>query len=106
MMSGTQGNLFTRSDTFFGVCQGLGEDLGIPPNLLRIAAALLLFVNAKAVIIGYFAAGVLVFTTRMIFSERRALRRLHRAQAEARPVSAEPVAQPEPILVEELRQAA
>ena len=103
MMSGNQGNLFTRSDTFFGVCQGLGEDLGIPPNLLRIAAALLLFVNAKAVIIGYFAVGLFVFATRMIFSERRALRRLQRARAEAPAATA---VVPEPMPVEELRQAA
>lgn len=42
-METAQPNLFTRPDTFFGVCQGLGEDLRFHPNILRLALAGLFF---------------------------------------------------------------
>jgi phage shock protein PspC (stress-responsive transcriptional regulator) len=42
-MDTAQPNLFTRPDTFFGVCQGLGEDLRFHPNILRLALAGLFF---------------------------------------------------------------
>jgi phage shock protein PspC (stress-responsive transcriptional regulator) len=74
-----QGNLFTRDDTFFGVCQGLGEDTGIPPNLLRIAFALGLFFSPAAVISVYLGLGVLVLATRLLAPDPR--RRSARASA-------------------------
>lgn len=65
-------NLFTRHDTIFGVCEGLGEDLGIHPNILRLAFPLLLFVNPLATVAGYAVLGVVVFTSRMLFPVPRA----------------------------------
>jgi len=59
-------NLFTRDDTFFGVCQGLGEDLGIHPNLLRIPLAALLLWNPVVVLGLYLGLGLLVAFTRWI----------------------------------------
>ncbi|HEX8641266.1 MAG TPA: PspC domain-containing protein [Allosphingosinicella sp.] len=64
-------NLIARDDTFFGVCQGLGEDLGIHPNLLRLALAVLLFWNPVAVLAGYAAAGLLVALTRWLVPNPR-----------------------------------
>jgi phage shock protein C len=52
-----QHNLFTRSDTIFGVCEGLGEDLRIPANLLRLSLAFLLFLNPPAAVATYIGAG-------------------------------------------------
>jgi len=66
-MQDRQPNLFARDDTFFGVCQGLGEDLRISPDLLRVALTLLLFFQPVAALCGYLAAGVLVFLTRWLF---------------------------------------
>ena len=63
----TNSNLFTRPDTFFGVCQGLGEDLRIPPTLLRVALAGLLFFNPLAALLADFAAGALVLLTRYFY---------------------------------------
>lgn len=60
-------NLFTRDDTFFGVCEGLSEDLGLNANLLRITFALLLFWNPVLTLAGYLAAGCLVFLSRWLF---------------------------------------
>lgn len=60
-------NLFTRDDTFFGVCQGLGEDLGFNPQWLRAALGVLIFFNPVAVLGAYAGAGVVVLATRLIY---------------------------------------
>jgi phage shock protein PspC (stress-responsive transcriptional regulator) len=65
-MQATRQNLFTRDDTFFGVCEALGEDFRFPANLLRVAFALLFFWNPVVVIGVYLAIGVLVAMTRFI----------------------------------------
>jgi phage shock protein PspC (stress-responsive transcriptional regulator) len=62
-----QHNLFTRSDTIFGVCQGFGEDLGVPPNLLRLGLGFLLFLNPLAALFTYVAAGAVVALSRWLF---------------------------------------
>ena len=59
-------NIFLRDDTFFGVCQGIGEDLGFHPNILRVAFAPLLFFSWEAAIALYVGLGLLVLTTRLI----------------------------------------
>lgn len=72
-MQDVQGNLFTRNDTLLGVCEGLGEDLGINPTWLRIAFAVPLIWNPVAAIAAYLAAGVIVLATRLIFPKPRAV---------------------------------
>ena len=73
-MENAQPSLVTRDDTFFGVCQGLGEDFGFSPQYLRIALALLLFWNPLAAVAAYAAAGLVVLLTRTLAPEpRRAL---------------------------------
>jgi len=59
-------NLFTRDDTFFGVCQGLGEDLGISGNWFRLALALTLFFSPVGAVVAYAVGGLLVFASRML----------------------------------------
>ncbi|MGE0180560.1 MAG: PspC domain-containing protein [Sphingomonas sp.] len=61
-----QTNLLTRDDTFFGVCQGLGEDLGISGNWFRLALALATFFSPLGALIAYAAGGVVVFTARWL----------------------------------------
>jgi phage shock protein C len=63
-MTAKQPNLFTRHDTFFGVCEGLGQDLGINPNILRIGFGVSLLFAPKMVLAVYFAAGLIVMATR------------------------------------------
>ena len=65
-MHSPQPSLLARDDTFFGVCQGLGEDFGIHPNWLRVGLALLLFVSPPAAVGSYAAAGMLVALSRWI----------------------------------------
>jgi phage shock protein C len=73
-MMQAQRNLFMRDDTFFGVCQGLGEDLGIPPNLLRLTVAGLLFFDPMVALYSYLGAAVLVLATRLLIREPRVRR--------------------------------
>ena len=77
-MQDAQPNLFTRDDTFFGICQGIGEDLGINPFWLRLPFIPLLFFWPVETVAGYAAAGVIVLATRVIFPTPR-------------PASAEPI---------------
>lgn len=59
-------NLFTRDDTFFGVCEGLGEDLRIPANLLRLGFTLALFFYPLAALGAYAGAGMVVLVSRLL----------------------------------------
>lgn len=70
-MQTAQPNLFTRDDTFFGVCQGLGEDLGIHPNLLRVPLAAALLWSPIVVLGLYLGLGALVFAARWISPDPR-----------------------------------
>jgi phage shock protein PspC (stress-responsive transcriptional regulator) len=94
MQSG-KGNLFTRDDTFFGVCEGLGEDLRIPSNLLRVGFALALFFAPMGVVITYFSLGALVLVSRLAFPNPRAAKRI-----EAAPAAAAAATQPRPAVRE------
>ena len=86
MMSGYKGNLFMRDDTFFGVCEGLGEDLRIPSNLLRVGFAVAFFFNPAMVVAAYLATGMLVLAVRLLAPDPR--RRAAKAAAKARAAAA------------------
>src|SRR5687768_10336087 len=60
-------NLFFRNDTIFGICEGLGQDLGFNANYLRVALCALLYFNPVAVIGGYFALGAGVALSRWLY---------------------------------------
>ena len=63
----TTQSLFARPDTFFGVCQGIGDDLGIHPNLFRIAFGMAFFFAPLATLATYFLLGLVVAATRYAF---------------------------------------
>lgn len=64
-------NLFTRDDTFFGVCEALGEDTRIPANLFRLALAPLLMFFPLATVVGYLAVGCVIALVRLAIPNRR-----------------------------------
>ena len=70
-MQAYQPNLFTRDDTFFGVCEALGEDFGFPPILLRLPLGIAVLWNPVIILSAYFGAGILVFLTRRIYPNVR-----------------------------------
>ncbi len=84
-MASEKTNLFLRNDTIFGVCEGLGEDLGFNPNFLRVPlGTMIIFAPIWAVGI-YAALGLVVLASRLLFPDRR----IASVQAEtAGPVSA------------------
>ena len=59
-------NPFTRDDTFFGVCEALGEDFRFNPLLLRIVFGVSLVYSPLLTIGAYAALGVVVLISRMI----------------------------------------
>lgn len=65
-------SLIARGDTLLGVCEGLGEDLGINANWFRIAFALALFWSPVGAIATYLAAGAVVMLTRLLFPAPKA----------------------------------
>jgi len=65
----TKTPLLNRSDTLLGVCEGLGRDLGIQPNILRIAFGVGLMWNPVFVVATYLALGVAVYGARLLFPD-------------------------------------
>ena len=63
--------IWAREDTMLGVCHGLGEELGIHANWLRVALGLAMFWNPIAVAVGYLALGVALAVFRWFFPLRR-----------------------------------
>jgi phage shock protein C len=61
-----------RSHTILGVCEAIGEDFGFNPVLLRIPLAASVIVNPMIAIGTYFALGVVVFASRMLFPRPKA----------------------------------
>lgn len=94
-MQNVHSSLIARPDTFFGVCEGLGEDFGFHPNLLRIAFAGLFFWNPLPAIAAYAAAGVIVAFTRWLAPNPRPVAE-EPAEAAVQ-VPAETVQEPLPI---------
>ena len=90
-MASDKGNLFLRNDTIFGVCEGLGQDLRINPNILRVPlAATIIF--APLWVLGIYAAlGVVVLASRLLFPNRV-------VQPEAVPSTALPAMQSAPAV--------
>lgn len=70
-MATDKGNLFLRNDTIFGVCQGLGEDLGIHPNVFRIALAVGITVAPFWMVGIYAVMAVVVLASRLLFPNRK-----------------------------------
>lgn len=95
-MQSAQPNLFTRDDTFFGVCEGLGKDFGIHPNILRVALGGALFWNPPVAVVSYVAAGLIVLGMRLIVPEPKPSKASEPARAsisdqEAVPAEDEPI---------------
>ena len=66
-----QPNVFTRDDTFFGVCQAIGEDFGFSPNWLRLAIGVGLLFAPLTTIGAYLGAAVLVGFSRLVSPDPR-----------------------------------
>jgi phage shock protein C len=82
--------VWARDHTFFGVCEALGEDLGISPVLLRIAFAAGLFFSPLGALAAYAALGALVVLTRFVAPVPKVAEAAEAAQAEQAEARADP----------------
>lgn len=65
-------NLFRRRDTFFGICEAVGQDFGFNPLWLRLAFIAPLFFFPVQTFAAYFGLGAIVLTARLIFPAKTA----------------------------------
>jgi len=65
-MQDREPSLIARDDTFFGVCQALGDDFGFNPIWLRAAFAVPLMFMPMTALAVYFGLGVIVLLSRML----------------------------------------
>lgn len=63
--------LIARDDTFLGVCEAVGRDLGFHSNWLRLVFALALFWNPAVTVGAYLTLGAVVLVSRLIFPDAR-----------------------------------
>ena len=66
-------NLFQRRDTFFGICEAVGQDFGFNPLWLRLAFVAPIFFFPVQTFIGYFGLGLVVLASRLIFPAKTAV---------------------------------
>ena len=67
------GNLMLRNDTILGVCEAIGRDFGFNPNFLRIPLAGGVLLSPVAAFGIYFALGIAVLASRLLFPAPRQL---------------------------------
>ncbi|MBS0505356.1 MAG: PspC domain-containing protein [Proteobacteria bacterium] len=79
-MQTNQTSLIARDDTFFGVCQAIGDDLGFNPLWLRLVLATGVLWNPTAMFAIYAGLGVIVLASRLMFP---AAKRQFKAEAPA-----------------------
>ena len=60
-------NLFRRRDTFFGICEAVGQDFGFNPLYLRLAFVAPLFFFPVQTFAAYFGLGAIVLASRLLF---------------------------------------
>jgi phage shock protein PspC (stress-responsive transcriptional regulator) len=78
-----------HQESIVGICKAIGEDLGIHPDILRVAMAVGLLFAPIAVVAAYAGMGLFVLASRLLFPPVR------RPAARVIPI-AEPVTEPEP----------
>lgn len=65
-------NLFRRRDTFFGVCEAVGQDFGFNPLYLRLAFIAPIFFFPVQSFAAYFGLGLAVLASRLLFPAKAA----------------------------------
>ena len=62
-----------RGDTFLGVCEAVGQDLGFHPNWLRVPFSALILWNPAVVVGAYLGLGGIVALSRWLYPAPRAV---------------------------------
>ena len=61
-----------RSHTILGVCEGIAEDFGFDPVLLRVPFAVTVLWSPTMAVAAYFALGLVVLASRLLFPQPKA----------------------------------
>jgi phage shock protein C len=61
-----------RSHTILGVCEGLGEEVGVNPVFLRVPLATMVIWNPLVAFGAYFGLGAVVLASRLLFPRPKA----------------------------------
>lgn len=88
-----------KPDSFFGVCEAVGEDLGFNPFYLRVALLALLIFSPVAMIAAYAMLGIAVAVTRWAFPRPKPRAQPARVEAPVASEHAEQAAEGERELV-------
>lgn len=72
-----------RSYTFLGVCEAIGEDFGFNANYIRVPLGAIVVFNIWAALGAYFALGLVVLASRLLFPSRKADRAAEAASPKA-----------------------
>lgn len=78
-----------RSHTILGVCEAIGEDFGFNPVLLRVPFAASVLWSPLMSIGAYFALGLVVLLSRVLFPKAKPVSVSAIEQPEAEPANAE-----------------
>jgi phage shock protein C len=78
-------NTFNRPDTFFGICEAIGQDFGFNPLWIRLAFVPPVFFAPQYALVAYIALGLVVLASRLLFPAKDAA-----AVAASAPVAAAP----------------
>jgi|ERR671921_1458280 len=81
-----------RSHTILGVCEAIGEDFGFNPTFLRVPFAATVLYSPMWAVIAYFALGVVVLASRLLFPKKTQ----QQSAVEARPEATVTMAEEEP----------
>jgi phage shock protein PspC (stress-responsive transcriptional regulator) len=66
-MADSNRNTFNRPDTFFGVCEAIGQDFGFNPLWVRLAFVPPVFFQPAYALVAYIALGLVVLASRLMF---------------------------------------
>jgi phage shock protein C len=66
-MADTNRIAFNRPDTFFGVCEAIGQDFGFNPLWIRLAFVPPVFFQPAYALAAYVALGLVVLASRLLF---------------------------------------
>ena len=70
-MANENQNIFSRQDTFFGICEAVGQDFGFNPLYLRLAFVAPLFFFPVQTFAAYFGLGLIVLASRFFVPSQR-----------------------------------
>lgn len=82
-----------KKDNLFGICNAIGEDLGVNPLWPRLVFASAFMFDPVIVISSYFALGAFVLIARLVFPPRPRSAKV-RASAEVVALTSTPAEQP------------